>query len=134
MEYRGAVDALWVATPSEADRARPEFRGTDGRELLVQEADVSPDAESEWKVVTSQQPDDALWADLRFGWSVVRHVKSNAIVLAKGGMVVGILPHEDMSYANPYCDIIIPTGMGFSRNYVTAYSADSAIVVGGGAA
>ena len=51
----------------------------------------------------------------------------------KGGMVVGILPHEEMSYANPYCDIIIPTGMGFSRNYITAYSADSAIVVGGGA-
>ena len=51
----------------------------------------------------------------------------------KGGTVVGILPHEEMSYANPYCDIIIPTGMGFSRNYVTAYSADSAVVVGGGA-
>ncbi len=51
----------------------------------------------------------------------------------KGGLVVGILPHEEMSYANPYCDIIIPTGIGFSRNYVTAYSADSTIVVGGGA-
>lgn len=51
----------------------------------------------------------------------------------KGGLVVGIIPHEDMSYANPYCDIIIPTGMGFSRNYITAYSADSAVVVGGGA-
>ena len=50
----------------------------------------------------------------------------------RGGTVVGIIPHEDMSYANPYCDIIIPTGIGFSRNYVTAYSADSAIVVGGG--
>ncbi len=51
----------------------------------------------------------------------------------RGGTVVGIIPHEDMSYANQYCDIIIPTGIGFSRNYVTAYSADSAIVVGGGA-
>ncbi len=35
--------------------------------------------------------------------------------------------------ANPYCDIIIPTGLGFARNFVTAYSADAAIVVGGGA-
>ena len=51
----------------------------------------------------------------------------------KGGLVVGIIPHEDMSYANSYCDIIIPTGIGFSRNYITAYSADSAVVVGGGA-
>src|SRR5258708_33334384 len=48
-------------------------------------------------------------------------------------MVVGIIPNEDMSYANPYCDIIIPTGIGFARNLITAYSADVAIVVGGGA-
>ena len=51
----------------------------------------------------------------------------------KGGMVVGIIPHEDMSYANPFCDIIIPTGIGFARNFITAYSADTCIVVGGGA-
>lgn len=51
----------------------------------------------------------------------------------RGGMVVGIIPHEDMSFANPYCDIIIPTGVGFARNFITAYSADAAIVVGGGA-
>ena len=51
----------------------------------------------------------------------------------KGGMVVGIIPNEDMSYANPYCDIVIPTGIGFARNFITAYSADVAIVVGGGA-
>src|SRR5437879_7794950 len=49
----------------------------------------------------------------------------------KGGMVVGIIPNEDMSYANPYCDIIIPTGIGFARNFITAYSADVALVVGG---
>lgn len=51
----------------------------------------------------------------------------------KGGMVVGIIPHEDMSYANPFCDIIIPTGIGFARNFITAYSADTCVVVGGGA-
>ncbi|HZD13480.1 MAG TPA: TIGR00725 family protein, partial [Candidatus Binatus sp.] len=51
----------------------------------------------------------------------------------RGGLVVGIIPHEDMSYANPFCDIIVPTGLGFARNYVTAYSADSVVVVGGGA-
>jgi uncharacterized protein (TIGR00725 family) len=51
----------------------------------------------------------------------------------KGGMVVGIIPHEDMSFANAFCDIIIPTGIGFARNFITAYSADTCIVVGGGA-
>jgi glutamate dehydrogenase/leucine dehydrogenase len=40
VEYTAPLDALWVAAPSEADRARPEFRGTDSRELILQEADV----------------------------------------------------------------------------------------------
>jgi phosphoribosylaminoimidazolecarboxamide formyltransferase/IMP cyclohydrolase len=42
------------------------------------------------KVVTKRQPTDAELADLRFAWLVAKHVKSNAIVLAKGGMVVGV--------------------------------------------
>jgi len=28
---------------------------------------------------------------------------------------VGIIPHEEMSYANPFCDIIVPTGLVFAR-------------------
>lgn len=57
--------------------------------MLVQEADVTADPESEWKVVTSKTPDQALLGDLRFGWSIVRHVKSNAIVLAKDTSLIG---------------------------------------------
>src|SRR5438128_12242425 len=37
-----------------------------------------------------------------------------------------------MSYADPYVDLIIPTGIEFARNFITAYSADAGIVVGGG--
>jgi glutamate dehydrogenase/leucine dehydrogenase len=40
VEYTGPVDALWVGRPSEADSARPGFRGADSGELLVQDADV----------------------------------------------------------------------------------------------
>lgn len=57
--------------------------------MLIQEADVLPDPESEWKIVTQAQPADQLLADLRFGWAIVRHVKSNAIVLAKDQSLVG---------------------------------------------
>jgi phosphoribosylaminoimidazolecarboxamide formyltransferase/IMP cyclohydrolase len=57
--------------------------------MLVQEADVLADPESEWKIVTKGAPADALMADLRFGWGIVRHVKSNAIVLVKGGALIG---------------------------------------------
>ena len=40
VEYAGPVDALWVGQPSDVDRQRPEFHGTDSKELLVQDADI----------------------------------------------------------------------------------------------
>ena len=58
--------------------------------MLVQTADSLPDPEAEWKVVTKAQPTPEQLADLKFGWAVVRHVKSNAIVLVKELMVVGV--------------------------------------------
>ncbi len=56
---------------------------------LMQEADVAADPEDDWKVVTDTQPAEALRADLAFAWQIVRHVKSNAIVLAKDSMLLG---------------------------------------------
>ena len=55
----------------------------------MQQADVLADPEKEWKVVTEKQPDPRLLNDLKFAWAVVRHVKSNAIALAKDGMLIG---------------------------------------------
>ena len=57
--------------------------------MLLQEADVDNDPEDQWQVVTHAKPTDTQWADLRFAWELVRHVKSNAITLAKGGMLLG---------------------------------------------
>jgi phosphoribosylaminoimidazolecarboxamide formyltransferase/IMP cyclohydrolase len=42
------------------------------------------------EVVTGRAPTEEEWADLRFAWRVCRHVKSNAIVLARGGATAGI--------------------------------------------
>ncbi len=47
-----------------------------------------------WTVVTRRQPTAVESEQLRFAWKVVRHVKSNAIVLAKDTMVVGIGPGQ----------------------------------------
>ena len=58
--------------------------------LLVQDADDLPDPESEWKVVTKREPSDDQLADLRFAWAMVRHVKSNAIVLAENRTLWGV--------------------------------------------
>ncbi len=58
--------------------------------LLVQDADVGDEPWDEWRVVTSTQPDEATLADLRFAWTVCKHTKSNAIVLARDQQVVGV--------------------------------------------
>jgi len=50
-----------------------------------------------------------------------------------GGLVVGIIPQDDKSEANSFCDVVIATGIGYARDFVTATSADAVIVVGGGA-
>ncbi len=58
--------------------------------LLVQDADsvaLDPDT---LEVVTERAPTEAERADLLFAWRVAKHVKSNAIVYAKGGATVGI--------------------------------------------
>jgi phosphoribosylaminoimidazolecarboxamide formyltransferase/IMP cyclohydrolase len=66
-----------------------DYRRVDGG-LLVQTRDRGSDDFGQLKVVTKRAPTDAEMADLRFAWLVCKHVKSNAIVLAKGGMVVGV--------------------------------------------
>jgi hypothetical protein len=50
-----------------------------------------------------------------------------------GGLVVGIIPQDDKTEANSSCDVVIATGIGYARDFVTASSADAVIIVGGGA-
>jgi phosphoribosylaminoimidazolecarboxamide formyltransferase/IMP cyclohydrolase len=66
-----------------------DFRRIDGG-LLVQNRDLPADDFAHAKVVTKVAPGESELADLKFAWLVAKHVKSNAIVLAKGGMVVGV--------------------------------------------
>ena len=49
-----------------------------------------------------------------------------------GGMTIGIIPQEEFSYANQYCDVVVCTGMGYARDFIVASSADGIIAVGGG--
>ena len=48
------------------------------------------------------------------------------------GLTLGIIPQDDPKFANEYCDIVIPSGMGFTRDFLNALSADGVIIVGGG--
>jgi phosphoribosylaminoimidazolecarboxamide formyltransferase / IMP cyclohydrolase len=73
----------------EPGQGQPEWRQISGG-MLCQTADDLPDDEGEWKVVTEKRPTDTQLDELRFAWAVCRHVKSNAIVLAKDLAVVGV--------------------------------------------
>jgi phosphoribosylaminoimidazolecarboxamide formyltransferase/IMP cyclohydrolase len=58
--------------------------------LLVQDRDFGRVAAADLKVVTRRAPTAAELADLLFAFRVAKHVKSNAIVYAKGGATVGV--------------------------------------------
>jgi phosphoribosylaminoimidazolecarboxamide formyltransferase/IMP cyclohydrolase len=67
----------------------PDIRQVDGG-LLVQDRDVVIADPEQMEVVTERAPTDAEWRDLLFAWRVCRHVKSNAIVVARGEATLGI--------------------------------------------
>ena len=58
--------------------------------LLIQDRDEVPEEQGTWRVVTSRKPTAAEQTDLEFAWRVCKHVKSNAILFAKAGQVVGV--------------------------------------------
>ena len=58
--------------------------------FLVQDHDAGRVSAGDLRIVTRRAPSDAERADLLFAWRVAKHVKSNAIVYARGGATVGI--------------------------------------------
>lgn len=58
--------------------------------LLVQDADSVVIKESDVHCVTNRKPTEDEMRQMLFGWKVVKHVKSNAIVLAKDDMTIGV--------------------------------------------
>jgi phosphoribosylaminoimidazolecarboxamide formyltransferase / IMP cyclohydrolase len=66
-----------------------DYRRVDGG-LLVQTRDYGADKPDEWKTVTKRKPTEAEFHALHFAWFVCKHVKSNAIVLARDTHVVGV--------------------------------------------
>ena len=70
----------------------PQIRSIGGG-ALVQESDRFKKAADDWKVVPPFNRADIrseIWNDLKFAWLCCRSVKSNAVVLVKGGATIGI--------------------------------------------
>jgi phosphoribosylaminoimidazolecarboxamide formyltransferase/IMP cyclohydrolase len=76
--------------PADYRRSSLELRQISGG-LLVQEADTFENFDSStWTLVAGEEVDEATRADLEFAWKACRSVKSNAILLARGGASVGV--------------------------------------------
>ncbi len=58
--------------------------------LLVQDQDLIEENSTDWQVVTKRQPTETELKALEFAWKAVKHVKSNAILLANDKQTVGI--------------------------------------------
>ncbi|TFD83141.1 bifunctional phosphoribosylaminoimidazolecarboxamide formyltransferase/IMP cyclohydrolase [Cryobacterium fucosi] len=76
--------------PADYHRSSLELRQISGG-LLVQETDTFEDFDSSgWTLAAGEEADAATRADLEFAWKACRSVKSNAILLARGGASVGV--------------------------------------------
>jgi len=58
--------------------------------LLVQDRDIDLEDRSEMEVVTERKPSEGEWGEMLFAWKVCKHVRSNAIVLARDLASIGI--------------------------------------------
>jgi phosphoribosylaminoimidazolecarboxamide formyltransferase/IMP cyclohydrolase len=88
-----AADAASASATAPVDDG-PASMGWDFRRvrggLLLQDRDTLDLVEQDLRIVTSRTPTGQEWLDLRFAWTVCRHVRSNAIVLARDRQVVGV--------------------------------------------
>ena len=58
--------------------------------MLIQERDMATEIRGDMKVVTKRQPSSDEWEQLMLAWKVVKHVKSNAIVVAGDDQTLGV--------------------------------------------
>jgi phosphoribosylaminoimidazolecarboxamide formyltransferase/IMP cyclohydrolase len=76
------------------ERRRPDVDEVDMKRVrggvLVQDRDASTQAREEMQVVTERKPSEAEWGELLFAWRVAKHVRSNAIVLARDLATAGV--------------------------------------------
>lgn len=81
---------LFVVGRGEQETKQPFKVKTIQGGYLVQEADKDTTPPAEWAVVTKAQPNAHDLHELDFAWHIVKHVKSNAIVIAKDGQAIGV--------------------------------------------
>jgi phosphoribosylaminoimidazolecarboxamide formyltransferase/IMP cyclohydrolase len=89
LQQKEAIRILCEEERRQRDPAERDVKRVLGG-LLVQDRDGDPEPRELMEVVTKTQASEQQWDDMCFAWTVVRHVRSNAIVIAKDGATLGI--------------------------------------------
>jgi phosphoribosylaminoimidazolecarboxamide formyltransferase/IMP cyclohydrolase len=89
LQQKEAIRILCAEERREADPYERDAKRVLGG-LLIQDRDGDPEPRETMEVVTKPQPSEEQWRDMLFAWTVVRHVRSNAIVIARDGATLGI--------------------------------------------
>lgn len=87
------IRILQLAQLKDIEKAQLQVKTISGG-LLIQEEDKKHFDSKDLKVVTDRKPTDEEMSNLLFAWKAVKHVKSNAIVIAKDNMTLGIGPGQ----------------------------------------
>ncbi len=69
--------------------AEPDIKQVQGG-LLIQDRDLEFADRTEMEIATAREPTSDEWRDLLFAWQICKHVRSNAIVLARDSATAGI--------------------------------------------
>jgi phosphoribosylaminoimidazolecarboxamide formyltransferase/IMP cyclohydrolase len=94
----GALELLQgkpnVRILEDAEQRRPEVDEVDMKRVrggvLIQDRDSGAQAREEMQAATQRKPSEAEWGELLFAWRVAKHVRSNAIVLARDLATAGV--------------------------------------------
>lgn len=87
------IRILQLAELKNMEKTQLEVKAISGG-LLIQEEDNKDFDSKDLRVVTDRKPTDEEMSNLLFAWKAVKHVKSNAIVIAKDNMTLGIGPGQ----------------------------------------
>jgi phosphoribosylaminoimidazolecarboxamide formyltransferase / IMP cyclohydrolase len=87
--FGGKKQLRVVELPVSGGAGALDFKRVRGGFLIQDQFQFDP-SEAGWKVATERRPSEAEWNDLRFAWAASAAVKSNAILLARDEMAIGI--------------------------------------------
>ncbi len=89
LQQKEAIRILCEEERRQADPSERDVKRVEGG-LLIQDRDGDPEPREIMEAVTGNEPSEEQWRDMCFAWTVSRRVRSNAIVIAKGGATLGI--------------------------------------------